>query len=104
MARAFGTLDNAPPPDPVTRNLTMALRVQHFYPLRQSKFIPSDSLGIVRETVSAPSLASIVYPGALSEERHFEIIGHLQRMVHDTHEFYSKSLTKYDTSATILKS
>ena len=27
----------------------------------------------------------------------FEIIGHLQQMIHDSHGFYSKSLTKYDT-------
>ena len=25
-----------------------------------------------------------------SEERKFEIIGHLQQMIHDTHGFYSK--------------
>ena len=44
-----------------------------------------------------PSLAAILYAGAFSEERKFEIIGHLQRMIDDTHGFYSKSLTKYVT-------
>ena len=29
-----------------------------------------------------------------SEERKFEIIGHLQQMVHDTNEFYSKIIKK----------
>ena len=34
------------------------------------------------------------YAGAFSEERKFEIIGHLQQMVHDTHEFYSKIINE----------
>ena len=47
------------------------------------------------------ALISSQFAGAFSEEREFEIIGHLQQMVHDQvldeHGFYSKSLTKYDT-------
>ena len=45
-----------------------------------------------------PSLAAS-YTGAFSEGRKFEIISHLQQLVHDTHGFCSKSRTKYDTYA-----
>ena len=33
-----------------------------------------------------------MYAGAFSEARQFKIIGHLQRIVHETHGFHSKSL------------
>ena len=77
-------------------------RVQHFQPLSQSKFIPSEywevdhvkdeerpnlnQFGKNSRTIGfiTPSLAAKVYAGAFSEECKFEIIGHFQRMIHDT--------------------
>ena len=75
-------------------------RVQHFQPLCQSRFIPSEHIigTSERKTVSEsswkkftvafvmPSLAAIdLYADAFLEECKFEIIyvGHLPQMVHD---------------------